>query len=108
MADTVTLEEVVNGLKDIFNENVMKFFSSESAEDLAKFSEILLNNTAVAISTGDELTLASVKRTMRSLAELGRVAVVNASWDAVEAALEYFVKIVRGVLIGVAAKVIIP
>jgi len=93
-----TVENIMEGFKDVFDEQIMKFFQSEQPEQLQQFSEILLRSTAAGIRSGDEEIIASVKRTARGMVELARVIAVNAAWDIIDAALDYLIKIGKAAL----------
>lgn len=102
---SITGEELAESLRVAFNEHVLKYFEGEYAEDFLKFSEIMLNNVVAAISSGDQIVLDSVKRTARGLVELGRIQVVNATWDVIDSVIDYFVGIAKGLVTALVAKI---
>jgi len=93
MSLDLSLEEIQAALGTVWNENMTRFFKSGEPEQFVRFSSLLLEQAALAIKSGDEVSLATVQRVGRLLAELGRVTVVENGWALFDGFLEVFVAV---------------
>ena len=92
-------------LRGIWETHLSEFFEGDEPEHVIRFSKALLEQLAWAIKSGDGESLATVKRSARLLAELGRIIVLNESWSLIDDMLDKIVGIGVAVLKGMIGRI---